>query len=188
MHTDDLERLYDYGYWATRRLFAALAPLTDEQFTQIVPGTQKSIRNTLVHVLSAEWGWLDRCGGHKRGPRLVAEHFATAEVLIAGWRQFERHMRDFLAELMDEDLGRQVHFTLGDGPERSLPLGDLLEHAAIHGAHHRGQVALLLGMIGHPPGNFDVLEYDLEKRGSRVSAARNDPVRARAVPERVARS
>jgi uncharacterized damage-inducible protein DinB len=164
MHVDDLDRLFDYGYWANRRLYAALAPLTEAEFTQPVAGARASIRHMLVHVLSAEWGWLERCGGHPRGPRLVPEHFPTPDVLLAGWSQVERHMRDFLAELMDEDLRRVVHFAIGDGPEHSLPLGDLLEHAAIHGVHHRGQVSLLLNMLGHPPGNFDVLEYDLEKR------------------------
>src|ERR1035437_5837727 len=47
----------------TRKLFAALVHLTAEQFVAPVAGTYGSIRNTLVHALSAEWGLLDRCGG-----------------------------------------------------------------------------------------------------------------------------
>jgi uncharacterized damage-inducible protein DinB len=27
------------------------------------------------------------------------------------------------------------------------------------GVHHRGQVALLLRLLGYPPGNFDILFY-----------------------------
>jgi uncharacterized damage-inducible protein DinB len=34
-----------------------------------------------------------------------------------------------------------------------------MHHAAIHGVHHRGQVALLLRALGHVPGNFDILFY-----------------------------
>ena len=34
-----------------------------------------------------------------------------------------------------------------------------MHHAAIHGAHHRGQVALLLRILGYTPGNFDILFY-----------------------------
>jgi uncharacterized damage-inducible protein DinB len=41
--------------------------------------------------------------------------------------------------------------------------GELMQHAAIHGTHHRGQVALLLRLLG--PGNFDMLFYFAEKRG-----------------------
>ena len=68
MTVSDLERLYDYGYWANKKLFAVLTELTTEQFTRPVVGSYGSMRNTLVHVLSAEWGWLDRSGGHPRGP------------------------------------------------------------------------------------------------------------------------
>ena len=46
-----------------------------------------------------------------------------------------------------------------------MPIGELMQHAAIHGAHHRGQVALLLRLLGHAPGNFDVPIYCAEKRG-----------------------
>ena len=32
-------------------------------------------------------------------------------------------------------------------------------HAAIHGVHHRGQVALLLRSLGAIPGDFDMFFY-----------------------------
>jgi uncharacterized damage-inducible protein DinB len=67
MTVKDLEVLYDYGYWANKKLFDAIARLTPEQFTQPVAGSYGSIRSTLVHAMSAEWGWLDRCGGRERG-------------------------------------------------------------------------------------------------------------------------
>ena len=33
------------------------------------------------------------------------------------------------------------------------------------GVHHRGQVALLLRLLGHVPGNFDMLFYYADRRG-----------------------
>jgi uncharacterized damage-inducible protein DinB len=72
MTVNDLEALYDYSYWANKRIFGVLAGLTPEKFVEPVAGSYGSVRNTMVHVLSAEWGWLDRCGGTPRGPALVA--------------------------------------------------------------------------------------------------------------------
>jgi uncharacterized damage-inducible protein DinB len=40
-----------------------------------------------------------------------------------------------------------------------MPLVELMQHAAIHGVHHRGQVAMLLRLLGRAPGNFDILVY-----------------------------
>jgi uncharacterized damage-inducible protein DinB len=45
-----------------------------------------------------------------------------------------------------------------------MPLGELMQHAIVHGVHHRGQVALLLRLLGYAPGNFDILFYYGEKR------------------------
>ena len=165
MTIKDLEDLYDYGYWANRRLFHVISQLTPEQFTQPVAGSYGSIRNTMVHVLSAEAGWLDRCGGAKRGPRLNAHDFPTVESLIQAWSKVEVHLREFLARLRDEDLVRYVEYVNDRDEKRSMPLGELMQHSANHGAHHRGQVALLLTLLGHASGNFDVLIYCAEKRG-----------------------
>ena len=66
MTVKDLEILFDYGYWANEKLFQLITQLTPEQFALPVGGSYGSIRNTLVHALSAEWGWLDRCGGPER--------------------------------------------------------------------------------------------------------------------------
>jgi uncharacterized damage-inducible protein DinB len=45
-----------------------------------------------------------------------------------------------------------------------MPVGELLQHAATHGVHHRGQVALLLRVLGVAPGSVDLLFYDAERR------------------------
>jgi len=161
MTPQDLQRLFDYGYWANRKLFQVVATLSPEEFTRNVAGSYGSIRNTLVHMMSAEWGWLDRCGGPPRGLALKSDDYPTFDSVVSTWTQVEGHVRQFLAGLRDEDLDTFVEFTLGTlcGGQR----GALLQHAANHSVHHRGQVALLLRVLDHAPGNFDILFYDAEK-------------------------
>lgn len=165
MTTKDLEVLYDYSYWANRKLFDVIATLATEQFTRPVAGGHGSIRNTMVHVLSAEAGWLDRCGGPKRGPRLNPADFPTVESVIQAWNRVEAHMREFLAKLKDDDLARNAEYATDRSKKVSMPLGELMQHAANHGVHHRGQVAMLLRLLGHAPGNVDILLYFAEQRG-----------------------
>ena len=165
MTVRDLQRLHDYGCWANRRLLAVVSQLTSDQFTQTVAGSYGSVRNTMVHILSAEWGWLERSGGQKRGPALRADDFPTVESLVEMWAQVEGCVRAFLATLKDEDLVREVEFKNPRGETRSLTLGELMQHAANHGVHHRGQIALLLRMLGRTPGNVDLLLFDVERHG-----------------------
>jgi uncharacterized damage-inducible protein DinB len=169
MTVKDLETLFDYGYWANRKLFDVMSRLTPEQFTQTVDGSHGSVRNTMVHVLSAEWGWLSRCGGPDRGPPLNPADYPTFDSLLTTWDKVERYVRAFLSTLRDEDLARNVEFVLGGAEKQSMPVGELLLHAANHGVHHRGQVSLLLRLLGHNPDNFDIFLYYAEKHRLRAS-------------------
>jgi uncharacterized damage-inducible protein DinB len=166
MTVEDLYVLYDYGYWANRKFFDVMRQqLTPEQFVRPVAGSYGSIRNTMVHVLSAEAGWLDRCGGPRRGPRLNPDDFPTVESLVQAWARVEAQVREFLGTLNDEDLARHTEYTTERSEKRSMPLGELMQHATVHGVHHRGQVALLLRLLGHTPGNVDILFYHADRRG-----------------------
>jgi uncharacterized damage-inducible protein DinB len=163
MTASDLVRLYDYGYWANRNLLRVVAQLTPEQFTQTVAGSYGSVRNTLVHILSAEWGWLDRCGGHPRGPALKADAYPDLKSVTDTWTNVEEWVRTFLEGLADQDVDRLVEFQNPRGERMSMPLGELLQHGAMHAVHHRGQVSLLLRELGYAPGNFDLLLYDAQR-------------------------
>jgi uncharacterized damage-inducible protein DinB len=165
MTVKDLQTLFDYSYWANRKLFGVVSKLTPEQFTQPVAGSYGSVRNTMVHTLSAEWGWLDRCGGPERGAALDPADYPTVDAVVERWKQIEGYLRAFLSTLRDEDLDRNIEFALGGAPKRSMPLGELLHHATVHGIHHRGQVGLLLRQLGFAPGNVDILMYYGERHG-----------------------
>jgi uncharacterized damage-inducible protein DinB len=156
---NELEELYDYCYWTNGRFFEVVGRLTPEEFAQPVAGSYGSVRDTLVHMLSAEWGWLERCGGPKRGPALFAADYQSFSAVEDRWRDVEAWVRAFLANLSKEDLGRRITFAIANVPQRTMPLADLMRHGALYGIHHRGQVAFLLRALGRIPGNFDFVLY-----------------------------
>lgn len=168
MTANDLRVLYEYDGWANRKLLDVLSRLSAEQFTNHTAGAYGSVRHTMVHVLSAEWGWLDRCGGAPRGERLKAADYPTVESLLQLWSTIQRHLQEFVSRLTDEDLERAVEYDVGQGLNTST-VGELLQHAAIHAVHHRGQVALLLRSLGVIPGNFDILFFFAERRSAAAS-------------------
>ena len=165
MTVDDLKLLFDYSYWANEKHFKVVSSLSPEEFTRPIAGSYGSVRNTLVHALSTEWGWLDRCGGHRRGKKLEPDDYPTPGSLIDTWRKVESYMRSFLTGLNDEDVTRLVEYEGSGGSKLSMPLGELMQHVTFHSAHYRGQTSLLLRELGYAPGNIDLLFYYSEKRG-----------------------
>jgi uncharacterized damage-inducible protein DinB len=164
MTVRDLETLYDYSYWANSKLLEPLSRITPQDFVRPVAGSYASVRNTLVHMMSAEGGCLDRCGGPKRGAPLVPEEFPTLESITSYWATQERNLRAFLGSLSDPDLSRRIEFTVPLFTfSRVMAIGEILHHAAIHNIHHRGQVTLLVRALGHVPGNVDILFYYADK-------------------------
>jgi uncharacterized damage-inducible protein DinB len=165
MTVNDFRELYDYSYWANRQLLTVAAKLTPDEFIRPVTGGWGSVRTTLVHTMSAEWGWVARSGGPERGNRLNPDDYPTLDALVNEWKTVEGHVRGFLETLSDPDLERSVAFEL-DGTRLSMTVSEMLRHAAVHGVHHRGQVAMLLRQLGQTPGNFDLLFYFPETRGT----------------------
>lgn len=157
-HVDEIKRLFGYHYWATHKLLTVVATLTPEEYGREVAGTYGSVRNTLVHTLSAEWGWLERCGGWPRGDKLNPEQYPTPATLIDQWTKVEGKVNEFLAGISPEQLDGVVEFKIGPTAFKQ-ERGQLLRHAAIHAVHHRGQVSLLIRALGKTPGNFDLLFY-----------------------------
>src|SRR5471030_2001751 len=67
MNIGDIQTLYAYNRWANQRLFSALEKLSDNQFSAPIQSSFPSIRETVFHILGAEWIWLQRWKG--KSPR-----------------------------------------------------------------------------------------------------------------------
>jgi uncharacterized damage-inducible protein DinB len=76
MNSEDASVLLDYHYWARDRLLDALAPLLPEHYTHDLGSSFKSIRDTAVHIYSAEWAWYSRWKGNSPTALLQADKFA----------------------------------------------------------------------------------------------------------------
>jgi uncharacterized damage-inducible protein DinB len=58
MTKEDIRLLYEYDRWANHRVCNAVSVLTPEQFTRDLGGSFASVRDTIVHIVAAEWIWL----------------------------------------------------------------------------------------------------------------------------------
>ncbi len=60
MNRQDIVMLYDYNAWANARILRAVEPLIPEAFLRDLKNSFPSVRDTLAHILGAEWIWLRR--------------------------------------------------------------------------------------------------------------------------------
>jgi len=60
---EPLRELYDYNYWARDRQLEACSKLSEEQLLRPMGNSFPSLRDTLAHLLAAEWIWLERFRG-----------------------------------------------------------------------------------------------------------------------------
>jgi uncharacterized damage-inducible protein DinB len=160
----EIRELIDYHYWATYRMLEGAASLSPEQFTREMGSSFGSVRNTLVHLYSAEWAWLSRWNGVSPTAQLPPETFPDIAVANLLWRQQEAEMRRFWDTVAEDDLGRVIDYRNLSGQAYSQPLQQMLQHTVNHGTYHRGQLVTMLRQLGAaPPKATDLIVFYRER-------------------------
>jgi uncharacterized damage-inducible protein DinB len=162
MHAEDIQLLYDYNCWANERILSAAAGVPAEQFASAKLG-YCSLRDTLVHVFSAERRWRSRWQGQPNTPMLAAEDVPTPAVLRQLWEAERPMMRAYLATLSDPDLSDTLSYSTPKGRAITSTRWHTMIHMINHGTQHRAELALLLTELGHSPGNIDLNVFIAER-------------------------
>lgn len=160
MNHRDLSELVDYSYWARDRIVDAVSSLETSDFTKDLDSSFGSIRDTLVHMYSAEWVWYSRWAGISPAEHVSAAKYADVAALLADWSDLEHQVRVFVGNLADEDVEREISYTTFDGTVTRSTFGQMIRHVVNHGTYHRGQVTTLLRQVGAvPPVSTDLIAY-----------------------------
>jgi uncharacterized damage-inducible protein DinB len=159
MDVDELKRLFDYSRWANLRFLDAADGLTAVELNREIDSSFPGVLATLVHMLGAEWVWLERWRGTSPTAFPDASDLVSAAAVRARWDALWSDQQAFLATLGDADARRSVPFRLFNGGADAQPLGDLMRHVVNHGSYHRGQVATMLRQLGKTPPSTDYIRY-----------------------------
>ena len=168
MMVKDARELFAYDEWANALALGAAARLSGEEFTRDLGNSFPSVRDTLVHLLFAEWVWLRRWQGESPRAVLDPAEFPDVESVRARLAQVARERAVLIAGLGDADLERTVAYVNAKGERWSYPLGRMMQHVANHSTYHRGQIVTMLRQLGAPAPSTDLLYYD-DERAARPS-------------------
>ena len=160
-----IQTMYRYNVWANTRILDAAAQLSADQLLAGGGVSFDSVRDTLVHTMSAQWIFLERWRGRSPRAMLSATEFSDVAAIRKHWDGIERETRAFVAQLSDADLALDVEYTTPEGERWTYPLWQQMLHQVNHATQHRSEAALRLTEFGHSPGWLDFLYYIDQRPG-----------------------
>ncbi len=176
MTKQDIQLLYEYDRWANSRVLQALSALSAEQFARDLGGGFRSVRDTLVHIIGSEWGWLAywKEPSHdlafltdlrtRRDALFNPNAFPNVTAVQSKWAEVEKEQAEFVNRLTSESLEKMLPFRT-----TQIRLAHLMQHLANHSTYHRGQVALMMRQLDAEPLATDFHVFLVE--GCREAAA-----------------
>ena len=168
MNLQDVFTLYEYNRWANTRTLDAAEKLDPAAFVRDLKNSFPSVRDTLAHILWAEWVWLRvRWKGESGATLLVATEFPTVASLRERFRAVDAERGTFLTSLTEERLQQPFDYRDIAGNPMRLPLVQTMQHVVNHGTYHRGQITTMLRQLGATPIGTDMSRFYLDRAKNR---------------------
>jgi uncharacterized damage-inducible protein DinB len=159
---ETIRLLYDYTRWADTKALEAASKLTAEQWTKDLGSSLKSVRDTVVHLLGAEWLYLSRFHGTSPPATWAADDFPTPASVRPKSEPLGADLVAFAAAQTEESLRQPLTYRNLKGEPVSFPLGQVMLQLSNHSTYHRGQVTTLLRQLGAQPVSTDLILYCME--------------------------
>src|SRR5580704_10351390 len=141
-----LRRQFAYDEWANREVLAGLRSSTH-------PPARP--RQLLAHILSAERLWLERIRNQPQTLPVWPDF--TLDQCAAQIADLSRLWREFLAQLSPAGLSENIVYKNSKGEPWTSTVEDILTHAVLHSAYHRGQIASQVRSAGEQPAYTDFI-------------------------------
>jgi uncharacterized damage-inducible protein DinB len=159
MNVEDIRTLYDYNSWANRRAVEACAALAPEQFTRDLGSSFRSVCDTLVHILGAEWVWLERWHGRSPSGLPGAAELSTLAAVAERMEALDRDLQTYVVGLTPQDLAKIIEYKTFAGAPSAERHWQMLQHLVNHGSYHRGQITTMLRQLGAKPLATDLIAF-----------------------------
>ena len=156
MDANAFRHFYNYHFAENRRIWEYTTSISQEQFTQDFGYSHGSVRNQIVHIMSADDTWFRELQGVEYPNAFNPADFDDREKLRTQWDAVEQNMRAYLANLRDEMLFVKP---VPEGEDKDLILWQVLLHVANHGTDHRAQILRLLHDLGVKTTSQDYIFY-----------------------------
>jgi uncharacterized damage-inducible protein DinB len=143
---ETLIRLFRYDDWASAETLSSLRAMASPPARAV---------KLLAHIASVQWLWLERVKSVPQSQPVWPE-WTLAEI-EAQLQRLKLEWKVVLGEKKAPDLALRFQYTNTKGDHYSGTIGDTAMHVVLHGAYHRGQIALLVRDNGGEPAYTDFI-------------------------------
>ena len=151
-----------YNSWANYKAMDWLSQIDDEQWERANVSSFSSVRNTTVHLASAEKIWIDFWTSVKDPVYLSAEFAGTKDELINIWSAASKGLENFIQRHPEEEYMSSVKFVYPNGKTGHMPYYQTFAHIINHSTYHRGQLVTLLRQAGYNQfSSIDLATYHI---------------------------
>ncbi len=164
MLIDALKTYYHYNRITTDRVLDTAEKLTKEQWLAPQTAGRGSIRDTLVHLVAGQRGWLTTWGGvlppaEAARAQVTPEDFPDVTAVRTFLHTVDAATQEFLQKVTEPMLGEVLVRQRAAGGEFRATRWAMMLHVANHGTQHRSEVAAMLTAFGHSPGDLDLIRF-----------------------------
>jgi uncharacterized damage-inducible protein DinB len=165
MNISYFKDLMAYNIWANSKTISWLNTLTEEQWTRPQESSFPTIRDTALHVLGAEYIWLQRLCDVNETVWIPAVFTGINAEIIDAWQKASLDLERFLETFKLENLWDTVTFKRINGEVKELKNFEIFSHVVNHSTYHRGQLVTMLRQVGFTEvSSLDLMNFYLEKR------------------------
>ncbi|MCI0550237.1 MAG: DinB family protein [Anaerolineae bacterium] len=148
-----LAKLFEHNNWANQKILEACAALTDEQLdAPPQSATEGSIRSTLLHLVSSQYGYLRllTLPLEERRDRVTVE-----------FADIEKSLKDSGARLLElaKDVSKLPSARIQTRDDYMVEPWVLMTQIINHATEHREQVKSMLTALGITPPSIDGWDY-----------------------------
>ena len=137
-----------FNHWTPvrRDLLRALELLDDEQLAFVPREGLWSLGTVARHIAGAEEGWFRYVVSRELDawPEFGDEDYATVASIMALLTEVHDRTEAYLSTVDESDLERAIPTPW----DEDLPLRWIIWHVLEHEIHHRGEIYLMLGLMG----------------------------------------
>jgi uncharacterized damage-inducible protein DinB len=140
--------LAEFSNWADGRAIDWLSQISDEQWNKAFVSSFGSIRETVVHMVSAKKIWIDTWTNVPNPLYLSSTFKGSRNELMSIWKKLSADLKSFIEDFPLENYLDEITVKKPNGERSTMEFRKTFPHMINHATYHRGQLVTLLRQTG----------------------------------------